>query len=271
MTAIDQFKKGQLYRFIILTYVIFWVLLGMTGLAISLGIPPVVEIVLKNICAWSSTFAILILFKRIYPQKSLIEHLKDNFSPKIKLRTIGHIVLIQGSVFLLALISYSIVNNVKIAALDFIAPASILPILIINLTSGAVGEELGWRGFAYQQFRQKYSLIQSAVLIGLIWGFWHFPLWLLSGYQGGELFLYIVVFMISIIEVSILIALFYDKNRNLFLPILIHFLYNVLLQTVKVNLIPLFIYTAIFNGVAIIVLYLARRTSVKQGAETGEL
>jgi membrane protease YdiL (CAAX protease family) len=259
MNTNNQLRKKELYGFFALTFVIFWILLGLTGFAISLGISPALQTVLKNVCAWSSTFAVLILFKKLYPQKTLLQHIKENFKSQIKWQVILFVILTQLTVYFLALISYSIVNKLSFSSIEFVALPSILPLLIINITSGPLGEELGWRGFVYNELRVKYSLIQTAVIIGFVWGFWHFPLWLLSGYQGVDLVAYISVFMVSIIEISILIALFYDENRNLFFPILIHFLFNFLLTLVKIDLIQLFIYTAIFNAVALFLILVAQK------------
>lgn len=253
MNTNHPLKKNKLLPFFVLTYVIFWILLGITGFAISLGISPALQYIFKNICAWSPTFAVFILFKKLYPQKSLFLHIKDNFTSKIQWQMVLFVILLQLAVFFGALVTYSIVNKVSFSSIEFVALPSILPLFIVNITSGPLGEELGWRGFAYNDLRVKYSYIKTAVIIGLVWGLWHFPLWLLSGYQGMELVVYILVFMVSIIEMSILIALFYDANKNLFFPILVHFLNNFLLTLVKVDLIQLFLFTAIFNALAIFV------------------
>ncbi len=252
-------RKKELIRYFALTNLIFWILLGMAGFAISLGISPTLETTLKNICAWSPTFAVLILFKKLYPEKTLSQYIKGNFKTKIKWQTVFLVILLQLVIFVAALFTFSIVNKVDFSSLEFVPFTSILSLFIINITSGPLGEELGWRGFIYNELRSKNSLITSAMIIGLAWGLWHFPLWLLSGFQGMDLLAYILVFMLSIIEVSILIALFYDDNRNLFFPILIHFLFNFLLNLVKIDLIQLIMYTALFNAVAIFTIMLVRK------------
>jgi len=264
MNVTTQPRKKNLYRFFALTYLVFWILLALTGLAISLGISPALQTVLKNVCAWSPTFAVLILFKKLYPRKSLLQYIKENFQSKIQWQTVLYVVLIQLAVYFLVLITYSLINQVGFASIEFIPLSSILPLFLINITSGPLGEELGWRGFAYNELRVKYSLIKTAMLIGLVWGFWHFPLWLLSGYQGLDLVIYILTFMVSIIEISLLIALFYDESRNLFIPILIHFLFNFLLSLVKIDLIQLFIYTIIFNTLAICLILLAKKVKLEK-------
>ncbi|MGB9620957.1 MAG: CPBP family intramembrane glutamic endopeptidase [Brevinematia bacterium] len=39
----------------------------------------------------------------------------------------------------------------------------------------AFGEELGWRGLLFEEFK-KYGFIKSSFLIGIIWGLWHAPI-----------------------------------------------------------------------------------------------
>lgn len=43
----------------------------------------------------------------------------------------------------------------------------------------ALGEELGWRGFLLNQFKEM-SFIKAALIIGFIWGIWHAPLILMG-------------------------------------------------------------------------------------------
>lgn len=244
-------RKKELLLYYVLTNIVFWVLLGITGLAISLSVSQTTQIILKNICAWSSTFVILIMFKKFYPNKNFFQHIRDNFRQKIKWQSIGSVILIQLLVYGLAVFTYTLINKVNFSSMEFVALPSLFSLIVINITSGPLGEELGWRGFAYNELRGKYSSIKTAVIIGLAWGLWHIPLWFLSGYQGIDLVLYILIFMVSIIKISILISIFYEKTRNLFIPILIHFLFNFLLNLVKADLIQLFFYTAIFNALAI--------------------
>ncbi|MCO6477709.1 MAG: CPBP family intramembrane metalloprotease [Phaeodactylibacter sp.] len=95
--------------------------------------------------------------------------------------------------------------------------------LIAGITINAVagfGEELGWRGFLLNALRER-SFLQSALLIGFIWGIWHAPL-ILMGHNYPEhpwlgilmmiiwgilltpLFLYITVKTRSVIAAAIL-------------------------------------------------------------------
>lgn len=41
------------------------------------------------------------------------------------------------------------------------------------------GEEFGWRGFLFEETK-KMGFIKSSILIGLVWGIWHFPIILMG-------------------------------------------------------------------------------------------
>ena len=40
----------------------------------------------------------------------------------------------------------------------------------------ALGEEIGWRGYLYPVLRERFSLLQTHLLVGLIWSLWHLPI-----------------------------------------------------------------------------------------------
>jgi uncharacterized protein len=42
----------------------------------------------------------------------------------------------------------------------------------------ALGEELGWRGFALPRMQARNSALKASLVIGILWGSWHLPLWL---------------------------------------------------------------------------------------------
>lgn len=53
---------------------------------------------------------------------------------------------------------------------------------VISLITGAMGEELGWRGFLLPRLQQRFNSVISSVIVGVIWAIWHLPLWFLPGY-----------------------------------------------------------------------------------------
>lgn len=96
----------------------------------------------------------------------------------------------------------------------------------MSLLTGASGEECGWRGYLLPHFMEKRGCVQSSIMVGLVWGFWHLPLWLISGYSGMGLVLYCLQFMVCVIDWSIIMGILYCWNQNLFIPMFFHFMVN---------------------------------------------
>ncbi len=66
----------------------------------------------------------------------------------------------------------------------FIHPVwiALLSGLFAGITINALfgfGEELGWRGFLLRQFNNQ-SFIKASLIIGFVWGIWHFPIILMG-------------------------------------------------------------------------------------------
>lgn len=49
---------------------------------------------------------------------------------------------------------------------------SVLPLLTAQFI-GAIGEEIGWRGYLQPMLQSRFGLLRAAVIVGLIWGGWH--------------------------------------------------------------------------------------------------
>ncbi|MHC1787797.1 MAG: CPBP family glutamic-type intramembrane protease [Christensenellales bacterium] len=108
--------------------------------------------------------------------------------------------------------------------------------LFQSFDEGTAGGRTGLEGYALGGLQKRFSSLVSAILLGLIWGFWHAPLWFLtSGYSGMDLFKYIVLILVCIISTSIVITAFYHTNRSMVIPVVIHLLLNLTLTLVGLD------------------------------------
>ena len=86
--------------------------------------------------------------------------------------------LIIGGVYLNAALTgvppdFSTVIAHKIFGKSAYLPLFILPFFLVDLISN--GEEIGWRGYVLPRLQAKYGALISALILGVIWGFWHLP------------------------------------------------------------------------------------------------
>jgi membrane protease YdiL (CAAX protease family) len=81
-----------------------------------------------------------------------------------------------------------------------------LPILVVAQILGAAGEEVGWRGFLQHRLQSRFSVLVSAVIVGLMWGIWH-------PYVFGEGPSFAGGFLIWTIAMSVIIAVVCDTWR----------------------------------------------------------
>jgi uncharacterized protein len=94
--------------------------------------------------------------------------------------------------------------------------------------AGPLGEELGWRGFLLPNLLKKYNDIFSSIILGVIWGFWHLPLFFIPEWRDGvPLQTFFFLYPVS----TILMAYFMTKvwhmtRQSVFMAIWIHGIIN---------------------------------------------
>jgi hypothetical protein len=115
-------------------------------------------------------------------------------------------------------------------------------------------EEFGWRGFALPLLQRRLAPIWAGLLIGLIWGFWHLPAFLLSGMpQSAWSF---TPFFFGSIALSVIVTPLFNQSRgSILLPFIFHFqLINPLWPDAQ----PYDTY--LFSVVAVVIVWVNRRT-----------
>jgi membrane protease YdiL (CAAX protease family) len=237
----------------------FWVLLASTGILMYLKVPKIAVDIMSNVAAWSPTFILIILFTKLFPGVTIQDYLKRSFGSKVKVLDFFSAFIWQVLAIVLVVSAYLLINDRPLNSLTFINIGSVFSIFVITITAGPTGEELGWRGYALGIFQKRYSPLKAGLILGFLWGFWHLPLWFISGFSGTDLLTYIFSFLLAIISTSILITYFYNKSRNILIAMWIHFWFNFLLKIVNIDLLPLLLYTAIVYFLFVIVLVVTNK------------
>ena len=97
--------------------------------------------------------------------------------------------------------------------------AAIVPILIKTLMI-SLGEELGWRGYALPRLQVRLNALQASLVLGVLWGFWHFPGFLAGTGVPEDMPFYVI--MLWVVPFTVLITWVYNNSRSLVAAIGMH-------------------------------------------------
>jgi len=100
-------------------------------------------------------------------------------------------------------------------------PWYIIVVAIAFSTPVQAGEEIGWRGYALPRLAERLGLARASLLLGLIWGCWHLPLFFMPGVgQYGQSF---PMFLGGTLALSVALAWLYaNTNGSVLLTMLMH-------------------------------------------------
>jgi len=125
-------------------------------------------------------------------------------------------------------------------------------------------EEIGWRGFALPLLQRTFAPFWAGLILGIIWGIWHLPAFLLSGTpQSAWSFM---PFLFGSVALSLIVTPMFNASRgSILLPMLFHFQ---LINPLWPNAQPLENY--LFMGLAVLVVWFNRKAMFsRDGAVTG--
>ncbi len=113
-------------------------------------------------------------------------------------------------------------------ALRALTPAALAlyPLAFLShFVFGPLFEETGWRGFALPRMQHRFGPLRGSVLLGLLWGGWHFFLYIPSWISGGGVPAVVsaLTFVAFTVTVSVVLTWLSNNTRaSLLLAMLLH-------------------------------------------------
>lgn len=249
-------SKKDMVLYSVMIYVVFLFLFTLTGLITTyITSNQAVLQICVTICSWTSFFVLMFMFKRLKPGEKRRKFIKGLFAEKINWKLMGIIFTVQIVLFLGAVGYVAVRQQVTLGELFCFSPSLVISGFFIQLIAGPLGEEPAYRGFALPYMQEEHGVVTAGLITGIVWGMWHLPLWIISGYKGLDLLIYCVAFMVSIVSCSVVMSVVYQKHKNILYAILIHQMVNFTLDTLYTgDLLEIFVPFAFLYFVAAVLI-----------------
>jgi membrane protease YdiL (CAAX protease family) len=104
---------------------------------------------------------------------------------------------------------------------------------LVTSSLTALGEEIGWRGLLVPELARMTDFTKTALISGVIWAIYHYPVMLLADYHGGgPLWYSMICFTVMAVGFSIVLAWIRLKSGSVWTAMFAHAAHNVFIQTI---------------------------------------
>jgi len=230
MKQTQTHSKGTFpWLFFGLTYGISWLIWGLVAIS---GIQANPLLILAGAFAPTIVGIVLTQFDPDKEQRRDFWKRVTDFK-RIGIGWYGVIVLLFPAILAVAFVLNNLFGGPSVAldaAMQTLSnPLQLVGLIIMMFFGGPFAEELGWRGYALDRLQARWSALVSSLILGVIWGFWHLPLFFMKGTSQaamgfGPAFW---LFILDAVLLSILFSWVYNNTqRSTLSALLLHWAYN---------------------------------------------
>lgn len=137
-------------------------------------------------------------------------------------------------------------------------------VLVLTMIVGAAGEELGWRAYLQPYLQTRFSVLRSALIVGVLWGFWH-----IGGFANGLVYMGLFVVMATALSVVMGVVLQGARRTNLVVATAAHAAVNLglilLFDEEKGDVFPMAVLAAVWTAAAIVLVKVRRPVEIEDG------
>jgi uncharacterized protein len=104
---------------------------------------------------------------------------------------------------------------------------------LIGSLSHTLGEEIGWRGFLVPELVKTTSFTTTALITGVVWACWHYPILIWGDYNAGTPAWYgLTCFTVLVFGASFIFAWMRLKSGSLWTGAILHASHNLYIQAI---------------------------------------
>jgi len=217
----DQKQSRKPFKFLIFTFIFTWGLWLpsiLTGLGIDLGIDAeTYTAVTVPIGAFAPLVVALALVIQQQGFQGGWKFFRQAFDLRVKpfylvAALVIPLIIHALSHYLAPLLGFPVADTLFPASLGAPSILIAIPYFFLMLIIGGGQEEFGWRGYAQVPLQKRMGVIPASLLIGLVWGIWHLPLWVMPG-DGHSTYPFLA-FLIMTTSISVVYGWLYNASHQ---------------------------------------------------------
>jgi uncharacterized protein len=228
----SKMRDKPLILFFVIAFAMAWILMGLPvaqnyGLLAEV-LPLELLLVLGS---WVPNIAAFIVIGFVIKQKGGIKALLKGWL-KWKMHPGWYLLAFSPVIFgIVTIWVYQWIYGYSPSTEFFADPAAFIGLLVLITITGAMGEELGWRGFALPRLQLRMNALSASILLGLIWALWHLPLWFAG--LGFEAIPYRAYMLIGVSFSVMVTAACNSSGGSLLIATLFHLFLNVSVNMIE--------------------------------------
>ncbi|KDA52907.1 hypothetical protein EG19_08705 [Thermoanaerobaculum aquaticum] len=99
--------------------------------------------------------------------------------------------------------------------------------------SGELGEEIGWRGFLVPELAKVVGFKWVALISGLMWAIWHYPILIFGSYNSGTpVWFGVTCFTVMVVAMSFILASLRLQSGSFWPAVFLHASHNAFIQRI---------------------------------------
>jgi CAAX protease family protein len=120
-------------------------------------------------------------------------------------------------------LEYGVLRATGVALPELRIQLVAIPILLLTFFAGAIGEELGWQGYAFDRLHDRWNALESGLILGLLWATWHLVPFIQTNH-GAQWIAWQC--MATVVMRIVIVWLYMNAGRSLFIAVLFHAMSN---------------------------------------------
>lgn len=222
MNTSASVKKSPLKFFVLVSVLAlpFWLLGALAG-GLTKALPINLPIsALMFVCPITAAVILTYREQKSSGVKQLLGRVFDCKRTRQKLWYVPAILLAP----VILVLSYVVMRLRGVSLPEPHIPLLVIPIFFLVFFIGAIGEEVGWSGYAIDPLQDRWGALQASLILGSVWALWHVVPYI----QTHNAPAWIVWQCIGTVGLRVIITWLYNNTgKSVFVAILFHAMLDV--------------------------------------------